>query len=257
MKTLSHLFLLLCAVAACGQAAKEKPAAAKPPAEEILGVWVQHLPAGDEYMTFSADGHAFMKTAQQMLTMTYKLDTTSTPWKLDMTDKYEGKDLVSYTIFSFPEPGKMRMASFAAEEGKRPAAEALAKGHSFEKLTLAANGGIHQVAEAHLKKLAGSWEGKDGRETVTLTFTTDGNYTMKVADYTDKGRFRIDVSKLPAGIDLLSSEGNAILYSIYQMTPDGDLQVGKAGRTAGERPVAFDDISTRTYKKQAAATKPK
>jgi hypothetical protein len=126
----------------------------------------------------------------------------------------------------------------------------------MQRVTLGAHSGIHQVVEASLKKLVGAWEGQDGGQTMSLTFSADGVYTMKVADLTDKGRFRIDVSKVPCGIDLLSSEGTGVKYSIFEMNAAG-LRVGKAGKNPDERPQAFDDISARTFKRKTTDAAPK
>jgi hypothetical protein len=223
-----------------------------PPAVGIVGLWHGKTPAGDEYVTFTADGRAILQQgAAESMTMKYKLDLSSPPLlKLDLAGTVKDTKVTLYTVFDFPSPGKFRMAPPAVEEGKRPDSKTLEGTKTvLERVTLGGHAGIYQVVDASLKKLAGTWDGKDGGQTMTLTFSTDGTYAMKVAEISDKGRFRIDVTKVPLGIDLLSSEGAGVKYSIFELNAEG-LRVGKAGKNPDERPQAFDDISARTFKKK-------
>jgi hypothetical protein len=253
------LACLLLTVTAHGQLDKDKPAKPKPPAEAILGVWHGGTPAGDEFITFTADGRAIIQRGPaESMVMNYKVDASALPWKLDMSGRVKELDVTVFTIFDFPEPNQFRMAAPAIDQAKRPEAAALKDAKvRMKRITLGAHAGIYQVVEAHLKKLAGTWEGKDGGETVTLTFAADGAFTMKAGDFTDKGRFRIDVSKVPCAMDLLSSEGSGVKYSIYEITTEGQLRVGKAAKNPEDRQAAFDDISARSFKRKETAPAPK
>ena len=255
MKMLRLLFALLTAtVVARAQLAKNLPANPKTPAESLVGLWYGSSPAGDEFITFTADGRVFMlRGPAESMTMNYKVDSSVQPWRLNMTRQVKDLSITAYTVFSFPAPDEFAMAAPATDESKRPDAEALKNTKlKLKRITLEPHGGIFQVVEAVLKKLTGSWEGKDGREDLALTFSADGSYSMKVGDFTDKGRFRIDVRKVPVGIDLLSTEGAGVKYSIMEFTAEGSLKVGKAGKKPEERPAAFEDIGTRILKRKAA-----
>jgi hypothetical protein len=248
--------LLLPATAVCAWGQTPDPNTPKPsaksPAEALVGVWHGKTAAGGEYTTFTADGRAVMQRgAAEGTTFQYKLDASAAPWKLDMSGKMRDVPVTIYTVFDFPSPDQFRMAPPAVDAGQRPDAKALAQSKVvLRRVTLGAHAGIFQVVEASLKKLAGTWEGKDGRETVTLTFSPDATWTMKVADFTDKGRFRIDVRQLPLAIDLLSTEGTGVKYSIFDFTTEG-LVTGKAAKNPDERPAAFEDASARIFKRAA------
>lgn len=246
------LLLLFAATAAVrAQFPNEKTAESKPPAEAVKGVWHSATATGDEYVTFTIDGRVILKRGpEEPVTLKYKLDVSSAPWKLDLSGTFKKTPVALYSVIDFPKPRQMRMAKPATEQSKRPDSDALKAAPVMERIVLEPHAGIFQVVEATLKKLSGTWEGKDGSETVTLTFNADGEWTMKVADFTDKGRFRIDVSKLPLAIDLLSSEGTGVKYSIIEFTEEG-LRTGKAGNKPEERPKAFDDASARTFRKKA------
>ncbi len=82
---------------------------------------------------------------------------------------------------------------------------------------------------------------KEGSETVELTFNADGTWCMKSPRAEDKGRFRIDVRKVPCGIDLVSVEGTGPTYSLYDLKPGESLRVGKAGKSPAERPATLDE----------------
>jgi hypothetical protein len=260
LKKLSLLLLL--AVTAHGQQAapKDKPGESKKPAETIVGVWHRKAPFADEYMTFTADGRAVMRQgAGESMLLKYTLDTSTEPWQMDLSGEKNGIAFTIFTSFDFPRADQFRMGQAVPDKEKRPGANALKESKLvMTRVKLAPHEGLHQVVEAFLKKLAGTWEGKDGAGTVTLTIATGGDYTMKVAGFTDKGRFSINVTKVPIAIDLLSSEGAGVKYSIVGFTGDGQLRVGSATANPEERETKFDDLSAKTYKKaEAAPVKPK
>lgn len=246
---------LLLAITAHGQLAKDKPTPPKPAAEAIVGVWYGTTPAGDEFITFTADGRAILQRGVgETMTMSYKVDATTQPFRLDMSGKVKDTPVEVFTVFDFPEPDQFHMAPPAIDKDKRPDAKALQDAKvRMKRITLGAHNGIYQVVEAILKKLDATWEGKDGSETVSITFAANGTYSMKVASFTDKGRFRIDVTKLPIAVDLLSSEGAGVKYSIFEFTADGHLRVGTAPVHEAERPTKFDDSSAKTYTRKEAA----
>ncbi len=258
LRNILPLFVLLCAATAVhAQATKEKAEDAKlktkPGAEAVVGVWRGKTATGEEYATFTADGRVILKNGPlEPMSLKYKLDVSSTPWKLDLSGTIQATPVVLYTVVDLPATGQFRMARPAIEAGKRPDAEALKAAPVLQRVTLEANAGIHQVTQAALKKVAGNWEGKDGGQTMTLTFTAEGAWSMKVAEVVvDKGRFRIDVSKVPLAVDLLSTEGTGVKYSIFEITPEGSLRTGRAAGNPEERPVKFEDASSRVFKRKA------
>ena len=243
MRTLTRLTLsalLFAAGILRAQTPLKEPAAVKSPAEQLTGVWHEHTPAGEEYATFIADGRLIMKQGYTLTTLKWKLDAAVTPWRLELTTA-DKPPVVLHTVIEVTAAGEFRMARPTGDPAKAPGAEELKKGNVMKRLTLEPHAGIHQVVEAHLKALAGSWEAKEGGETVTLTLATDGTYALKSEDDIDKGRFRIDVSKVPCGIDLLSSAGNGPTYSLYDLKSGESLRFGKAGKTAEERPAALGE----------------
>ena len=250
------LFALLAGTAAArGQLAKKLPANPQTPAEALVGVWHGSSPAGEEYMTFTADGRVFMQRGPaETMTMSYRVDASVQPWRLDLTRQVKDLTITAHTVFSFPAPDVFAMAAPSTDESKRPDAEALKNTRlKLKRITLEAHGGIYQVVEAVLKRLSGTWEGKDGKDTLTLTFSADGSYTLNVGTFTDKGRFRVDVSKPPIDIDLLSSGGGGVKYSIMEFTPEGGLKVGQSVTKKEERPTGFDSPASRVFQRKAAA----
>lgn len=218
----------------------KKGTAEKTPAQQLTGVWHEHTPAGEEYATFTADGRLLMKKGYELMTLTYKLDAAAAPWKLVLTTADE-PPVILHTVIEMTAAGEFRMARPSGDPAKAPGAGELKKGTSMKRITLEPHEGIHQVVEAHLKGLAGEWEANEGGETVRLTLAADGNWRMISPGWEDKGRFRIDVRKVPCGLDLLSSEGNGPTYSLYDLKPGASLRFGKAGKTPGERPAALGE----------------
>jgi hypothetical protein len=252
------LLLLLTAGAAFGQLAKDKPAPPRPPAEALVGVWFARQTYFDEYMTFTADGRLILQRGQNQETKTgtYKTDAATPPWKLDMTLPVEGQQVTVYNIWDFPAPDQFRMARPSAEEKSRPGAEALKDSKLvMQRLSLGAHGGIFQVVQVHLKGLTGTWEGKQGKVSAAISFTADGKYTIKTDEFTDQGSFRIDVSKVPCALDLLSSEGLGPKYGIYEITAEGKLKLGHGPMKVEERPKNFDSPGTMEFIRRDAAKK--
>jgi hypothetical protein len=223
-----------------GQATKKKESAKEEsPAARFVGVWHEKTSSGDEYMTVTADGRMILKKGAETIKLTWRLDPASIPWKLELKTTTEPIGTL-YTVIEI-EGGKFRMARPTGDAAMKPGAEELKQGTSMKRFDLEPNAGIHQVMEAHLKALAGTWEGRDGGERIELTLTADGTYRFKVAGEVDKGRFRIDVSKVPCVIDWLSTEGAGPKFTIYELTPDKSLRFGRAGASAAERPKAFEE----------------
>ena len=162
-----------------------------------------------------------------------------TPWKLELTTA-DKPPVVMHTVIRVT-AGEFRMAPPVGDPAKMPPAEVLKKVPVMKRITLEPHAGIYQVVEAHLKGLAGAWEVKEGGETAELTFNADGTWRMKSPGAEDKGRFRIDVRKVPCGIDLLSMEGAGPTYSLYDLKPGESLRVGKAGKSPAERPATVDE----------------
>jgi uncharacterized protein (TIGR03067 family) len=75
-----------------------------------------------------------------------------------------------------------------------------------------------------------------------VTLTTDGKYVMEEGGEKQTGRFRIDVSKAPCGIDLLPDDGSAPRYSIYEIA-EGKLRFGMAKGKREERVADFANAS--------------
>lgn len=221
------------------------------PAQVLPGLWVEAKPAGNEYMTFNADGSLIMTRGHhEKMKCSWKCDTSTTPWKLDIT--IFGKEAVGtiYTVFDFPEKGQFRFAAPAVEEPKRPGLEALQKSTLvLKRVPLEPHGGLYQVVQAHLKGFSGTWQGTTNGSRGTVTFTADGSYTMSEGSDTDKGRFRIDVSKSPCKIDMISTEGNGPRFGVYEMK-DGTLRFSRAKRTPEERPVDFEGVTEFVRKKE-------
>jgi hypothetical protein len=244
--------LLAATTPAFAQLAKDKPAEAKPAAEAIVGVWHGNTGGFDEYMTFTADGRMFLQRGPgETLTGTYKVDASARPWKLDLTTKMKEGTFNSYGMFDLPAPDRFRMTRLSPYEKERPDAKALQESKLvLQRISLGAHGGIYQVVEAHLKRLAGTWEGKQGKVSVAITFAADGTYTIKTDEFTDKGRFRIDVSKVPCALDLLSGEGLGPKYGLYEITAKGELRLGNGSRKAEDRPKNFEGPGTLEFRRK-------
>ena len=210
----------------------------KPPAERLVGVWQEHTSTGEQYATFTADGRLIFKVGFKETKMTWKLDATSTPWKLELASSDDPPAII-YTVIEITAAGEFRMAVPALDRAKIPGAEELKKGQMMKRVTLESDAGIHQVVAAHLKGLAGNWEIKEGKEAAELTITADGTWRMKSPGGEDKGRFRIDVTKTPCTLDLLSTEGQGPTYTLYELKPGESLRLGRAGKTPAERPAEF------------------
>jgi uncharacterized protein (TIGR03066 family) len=254
-RLLCFLCSLLTATAACAQLVKDKPAEAKPPAEAIVGTWHGNTGGFDEYMTFTADGRLILQRGPaETMSGTYKLDVASLPWKLDMAMKVKERDVTVYGLFDFPAPDQFRMAPPGPEEKLRPKAEALKNSQLvMTRISLGAHGGIYQVVEAHLKRLDGTWEGKSGKVSAAMTFKKDGTYSIRTDEFTDRGRFRIDVSKSPFALDLLSSEGLGPRCGIYEVSADGRLRISNGSRKAEDRPKDFESPGTQDFRKKETA----
>ena len=251
--------VLSCSIPAFGQAPKDKKPEAKKPAEVLIGLWHGKTAGGDEYMTFTADGRVIMQRgAAESMTMKYTLNTTTAPWQMDMSGVVQGVDVTIFTVFDFPNADQFHMAPMSPDKDKRPDGNQLKESKLImNRVTLAANEGIYQVVETYRKKLAGTWEAKQGSATITLTLTADGAYSMSVPDMADKGRFSFNVAKSPLTIDFLSTEGAAIKYSLFGLTKEGDLRIGGFGNSPETRPKALEDGGGLTLKRKSEAAKGK
>ncbi len=215
----------------------------KTPTEKLIGVWHEHTQFSEQYATFLADGRLIFKDGYKETKMTWKLDAAVTPWQLDLATD-DDPPAVIFTVIEITAAGEFRMAVPALDRAKRPGIEELKKGPVMKRYTPEPHGGIHQVVEAHLKVLSGDWEIKEGGKTATLIIKTDGTFRIVTPEGEDKGRFRIDVSKVPCRIDLLSTEGKGPTHSIYEIKPADSLRLGRAGKTPAECPTAFGDGDT-------------
>jgi uncharacterized protein (TIGR03067 family) len=237
-------FPILMAVAsvACAQQPQLKPPGELKPVEEVLpGVWMQTTPAGSECMTFTEDGRLIITRGQnEKIQGRWKCDATVKPWKMDIG--VGGKDFAGtlYTVFDFPEKDQFRMAAPAVAADKRPGTEQLLKSPLLlKRVSLEKHGGLFQIAQVHLKGLSGTWQGITNGSKSTVTFSADGSFIMSEGGESDKGRFRIDVSKSPTKMDIISSEGGGPSYGIYELRGD-TLKVSRVKRNPDERPTDFE-----------------
>jgi uncharacterized protein (TIGR03067 family) len=249
-----HASLLLLAalpLTATAQQPKLKPLSEiLTPAQTLPGLWVQTKPGGEETMTFDSSGRLVMARGNyEKMECTWKIDTSATPWKLDITIKGKEGTGTIYTVFDFPEKDQLRFVAPVIHADKRPGADALQKSPLLlTRVPLEPHAGIHQAVQAHLKGFAGTWQGTTNGSKGTVTFTADGTYTTTEGSDTDKGRFRIDVSKVPCKIDMISTEGNGARFGLYEMK-DGTLRFSSAKRTAAERPGDLDKVTEFVKKK--------
>lgn len=255
VSTLKLLLVLLLTVAAKAQLAREQPVPPQSPAEAITGVWRGKTEHFEEFMTFTADGRMMLQRGPgETMTGTYKLDTATTPWKLDLTTRVKELNVTLYGLIEFPAPDQFRLSKLAPSEEERPAAEDLKNSKLvLNRIRLGPHGGIYQVVEAHLKRLDGTWEMKAARAPATLTLTKDGTYEIKTHELSDKGRFRIDVTRPPFALDLLSSEGRGPQFGIYEVSADGKLRLSNGSRSAEERPKDFTGPGTQELTRKPAA----
>ncbi len=223
--------------------AEEKPAKPLKPLRDLLspekaliGLWAGDTPGGTEYMTFRDDGKLLMVgAAGQRAEHRWKCDASEVPWKLNLVVNGDVGEANIYTVFDFPAEDSFRMAPPTPYEAKRSGAEALkASKLVLKRVPFPPHAGLFQVVEAHLKGLSGTWQGVTSGQKGTVTLTADGKYTMEEGSERETGRFRIDVSRVPCGIDLRPDNGTAPRYGVYEIK-DGRLRFGMARKTAGER----------------------
>jgi uncharacterized protein (TIGR03067 family) len=234
--------LMILTVAASAQQPGLKPLGELKPVDEVLpGLWMQSTPSGSECMTFTADGRLIITRGQnEKIQCRWKCDASMKPWKLDIT--VVGKDVVGtiYTVFEFPEKDQFRMAAPAVDVEKRPGTELLLKSPLLlKRVSLEKHGGLYQIAEVHLKGLSGTWQGITSGSKGTVTLSADGTFTMSEGGESDRGRFRIDVSKVPCKIDIVSTEGGGPSYGLYELKGD-TLKFSRVKRRPEERPADFE-----------------
>ncbi len=243
MIRLDRVFVLLAALT-CIVRGEERPL--KPlkdllsPDKKLIGLWAGETPGGMEFMTFRDDGKLLMVgAAGQRAVHRWKCDASELPWKLNLVVNGDIGEANIYTVFDFPEENSFRMAPPTPYEAKRPGADVLkASKLVLKRVPFPPNAGLFQVVEAHLKGLSGQWQGITSGQKGTVTMTADGKYTMEEGSARESGRFRIDVSKAPCGIDLLPDDGSAPRYGIYEIK-DGKLRFGMAKRKPEERVADF------------------
>jgi hypothetical protein len=230
--------LLLSAAPAPAQAPRLKPLhEIIPPEQQLPGLWEGTTPSGlKEYMTFHAGGTVIMiGPGGQRAVHQWKCDTSTRPWSMDLTVEGQQGKATIFTCFDFPAADTFRMAAPALDIKKRPGAEALrASTMVMKRVPWLPNAGLHQVVQAHLKGLAGTWHSSKAGENGTITFKPGGTYVIEAEGEKESGRFRIDVTRVPCTIDMLKDDGTPPVFAIFEIK-DGRLRLGRTKPSEKER----------------------
>ena len=239
-----------------------QPTATQTPNNKLLGMWIGRVADGtNATLVFREDGQVWSVNsgkATRTEIFAYTVDFSFKPAHLDTRDS-SGK--TSSTIIEFVDENTIRVANVSSSPQGRPTSfgsDTLTfkrnsatpaptlpplQPTAVQKTTVASPQPTAQRTASPISnsKILGTWIGKAGSTTNTITFKENGQMSMTSGSSTATGTYTIDFSAKPAHLDMDGSwTGGKKVTTILEFIDNNQIRVENIS-PGQSRPTAFGD----------------